>query len=198
MGQGIQPSVTRPFASSMTTIATTQTDQEILKAICLIDKTITSPGQGLPEELFLCVSRLTPLVNVDLLIRNQQGKILLTWRDDEIFGQGWHIPGGCLRLGESFGERILAVSENELGAQAVFAPTPLAIYETVDNTRPSRTHHISLLFECKLIGPPDQKREYVKASPQAGAWAWHSVCPTKLLQPAYRSWFQETSLLIRE
>lgn len=40
-----------------------------------------APEQGLPEELFPFVSQITPLVNVDLLIRDPQCGVLLTWRE---------------------------------------------------------------------------------------------------------------------
>ena len=49
---------------------------------------------GLPEELFLYVSSITPLVNVDLLIKDDRGRALLTWRDDSYYGPDWHVPGG--------------------------------------------------------------------------------------------------------
>ena len=38
---------------------------------------------GLPDELFLFVSRITPLVNVDLLIQDDRRHTLFTWRSDE-------------------------------------------------------------------------------------------------------------------
>lgn len=166
-----------------------QSDSEMLEAIRSIEARIRAPGNGLPEELFLFVSRLTPLINVDLLIRDVQGQILLTWRDDAIFGQGWHVPGGCVRLGESFGDRIFAVAESELGAQVAFEPAPLAIYETVDKTRSSRTHHVSLLFDCRLVGKLARQHKYSGDNPKAGSWEWHSHCPDNILQAGYRSWF---------
>jgi colanic acid biosynthesis protein WcaH len=158
----------------------------MLEAIDYLESMVSDPRKGLPQELFLFISRLTPLVNVDLLIRNTQDQKLLTWRDDPIFGRGWHVPGGCVRLGESFAERIAAVAVGELGAVVTFEPTPLGIFETIDKTRSSRTHHISLLFDCTLVGDPDPQRKCGMESPRAGAWAWHSVCPDDLLQPPYR------------
>ena len=41
------------------------------------------PSAGLPEALFLLVSRLTPLVNVDLLVQDEGLGTLLTWRADQ-------------------------------------------------------------------------------------------------------------------
>ena len=67
----------------------------------MLDSWALDPNGGLPEELFLFVSRLVPMVNVDLFISDDQGRVLLTWRDDEIFGAGWHIPGGMIRYKET-------------------------------------------------------------------------------------------------
>lgn len=47
--------------------------------------------------MFLVVASLTPIVNVDILIV-KEGNILLSWRDDEQCGAGWHLPGECVRL----------------------------------------------------------------------------------------------------
>lgn len=62
------------------------------------------PRKGLPEDLFFATS-LIPLVNVDLFVHEGK-KILLSWRDDEFHGKGWHIPGGCIRLKETCEDRI--------------------------------------------------------------------------------------------
>jgi hypothetical protein len=59
-----------------------------------LDGLIDAGAGGLPEELFLFVSRITPLINVDLLIQDDGRRTLLTWRSDRFFGPGWHVPGG--------------------------------------------------------------------------------------------------------
>jgi colanic acid biosynthesis protein WcaH len=166
-----------------------EADQRLSETIRFIEAQAPTPEKALPEEIFLFVSRLTPLVNVDLLIRDAQGRVLLTWRDDSLFGRGWHVPGGCIRLGESFADRISAVAASELGTSVAFAPNPLGIYETIDKGRPSRTHHISLLFDCRLDGDPKGQRECAGDSCQPGEWRWHSRCPVNILQSGYRSWF---------
>ena len=161
-------------------------------SIRYIERCVPSPGKGLPQEVFLFASRLTPLINVDLLIRNDEGHVLLTWRDDQIFGQGWHIPGGCIRLGETFSDRIAAVAETELGVTVTVSPNPISICETIDNTRPSRTHHITLLFECQLDCEPLQSNRYEDDHPKPSTWAWHANPPENLLQREYRTWFPES------
>ena len=62
-----------------------------------VRRTFEDPRDGLPEELFLFISELTPMINVDLLITNHQRETLLTWREDEFYGPGWHVPGGFIR-----------------------------------------------------------------------------------------------------
>lgn len=57
-----------------------------------IKKGNIDPAEGLGDELFLVVASLTPIVNVDILIV-KEGNILLSWRDDEQCGAGWHLPG---------------------------------------------------------------------------------------------------------
>jgi len=85
-----------------------------------LDQQVPDPSAGLPEELFLLFSRMTPLVNVDLLIKNEQGKTLLTWRDDGYWKPGWHVPGGIIRYKETLADRVRAVAKNELGAEVEF------------------------------------------------------------------------------
>ena len=50
----------------------------IHKAVEFLDKQISNPSSGLPEEVFLFVSRLTPMVNVDLLIKDEKRRTLLS------------------------------------------------------------------------------------------------------------------------
>ena len=52
----------------------------------LLESAATHPHEGLPPDVFRFVSRITPLINVDLLVQDDQGRTLLTWRDDEWFG----------------------------------------------------------------------------------------------------------------
>ncbi len=144
-----------------------------------IEAEIGDARGGLPEDVFLFVSRLTPLVNVDLLIKDPALGTLLTWRDDEFFGPGWHVPGGIIRYKESAADRLRACAHDELGAGIVPGAAPLLILEDV-GSQESRGHHISLLYRCQLVTPPDASRQAVDP-PTPGHWRWHSVAPANLL-----------------
>ena len=89
-------------------------NMDIGEVIKFIDNQISNPSSGLPEELFLFVSRMTPMVNVDLLIKDENGRILLSWRDYKYDGTGWHVPCGIVRYKEKLETRILKVAEKEI------------------------------------------------------------------------------------
>jgi ADP-ribose pyrophosphatase YjhB (NUDIX family) len=148
--------------------------------IATLESAAGDPREGLPPDVFLLVSRLTPLINVDLLIQDDGGRTLLTWRDDQCFGAGWHLPGGIIRYQEPAEDRLRACAREELGAEISFDPVPLLVSETIRD-RNTRGHFISLLFRCRLLGPPDEVRNVRSDRPAAGDWRWHGGCPPDLL-----------------
>ena len=152
-----------------------------------------NPRQCLPTPVFRMVSQLTPLINVDLLIRDGVGRTLLTWRADEFYGPGWHIPGGIIRFKENIGTRITKVAESELGCTVTSDPAPLAIHEVMAPHRDVRGHFISLLYHCRLLTPPSPEL-IALAQPQAGQWQWHEHCPDNLIKvhDIYRAWIAPT------
>jgi len=153
---------------------------EVKKIIDLLEPLIKTPSAGLPDDIFLFVSRITPIINVDLLIKNDQDQNLLTWRDDSYYPPGWHIPGGIIRYKEAIAARINAVAARELGAKIKFKKAPLAINEVIHPTRNNRGHFISLLYKCSLTSPLNNNLRYEKGTPKPGEWAWHSKCPDNI------------------
>lgn len=146
-----------------------------------LETLIGDSSKGLPEDVFLFVSGVTPLVNVDLLVKNEHGHTLLTWRDDGYCQPGWHIPGGIIRFKETAAERIKIVAATELGAAVEFTPNPVAINEIIHPSRNVRGHFISLLYECTLVSPLDENLRDKSGIPGPGEWAWHEQCPSDIL-----------------
>lgn len=99
----------------------------------------------LPESEFLYISSRTPLINVDLFVIDEEGEVLLSWRDDEYCGTGWHIPGGIIRHGETMRERLEITAKAELGFIPVLEVTPCRITE-IFLEQEYRNHFISHLF----------------------------------------------------
>lgn len=149
-------------------------------AISVLDHHVANPSEGLPDELFYYLSRITPLVNVDLLIKDENGRTLLAWRKDQYAGEAWHVPGGIVRFKETFATRIQKVAEIELGTPVNFDATPIALNQLIHPNRDVRGHFISLLYRCSLPAvfvPPN--RGLVPGD--RGFLKWHDSCPDSLI-----------------
>ena len=145
---------------------------------------------NLPEEEFLQISSKTPLVNVDLMIINEYGELLLSWRDDEYCGTGWHIPGGIIRHGETMRERLEITARAELGIIPVFDDTPCRITE-IFLEQEYRNHFISHLYRgrCKK-----KDIEIVDHPEKPGDLCWFDAYPENGLvysQAPYEEYLKE-------
>ncbi len=165
------------------------------EAVSFLSSQVPEPAQGLPDEIFYYVSSVTPLVNVDLLVKDENGRTLLAWRDDRHAGKGWHIPGGIIRFHETLEERLRKVAETEIGSDVAFDPVPLSIKQCIHHERLERSHFVSILYKCSLASSfvPENKG-LAPASP--GYLKWHSKCPDDLLKfhEMYRPYIEEASL----
>jgi len=163
----------------------------IEKYINIIEKKITDPTSGLPEEVFLLISRISPMINVDLLIKNTENEVLLTWRHKgQVYPEGWHVPGGIIRYKEKILDRVHKVAKIELGCKITSENKPIVINEIMLNQK-NRGHFISLLFSCTLLTEPPNKLKYVEGIPQIGQWKWHKKCPKDIILPhrVYETFF---------
>lgn len=153
----------------------------ITDAIALLDRKVPNPSSGLPDELFFYISRTTPLVNVDLLIKDENGRTLLSWRNDKHVGCGWHIPGGIVRFKEKLETRIRKTAKAEIGINIKFDPTPLEINQIIVPEKTIRGHFMSILYKCLLPKEFIPKNNGLSIKDQ-GYLAWHKTCPKDLLK----------------
>lgn len=154
---------------------------EVNELVKKLDELVPNAKQGLPQELFYFVSRLTPMVNVDLLIKNEKNHTLLTWRHDQFY-HGWHIAGGIVRFKELFTDRLKAVAKQEFGASIEHDPHPIGTFEKITTHRDIRGHFIANLFSCRLTSPlSNEMRCEDPQNPKHGQWYWHSTCPEQLI-----------------
>lgn len=170
----------------------TEASDGLLASIQFIERAIEAKADGLTEEVFLFLSRVTPLVNVDLLIQDGARRTLLTWRSDQFHGPGWHVPGGIIRYKETTADRIHAVARSELGATVQFDSAPILVQESILPQRRDRGHFISLLYECRLTSDLDERRRYSLEMPLPDQWLWHERCPVILIreQRAYAAYME--------
>lgn len=153
----------------------------ITEAIEIISKAVLDPKKGLPEEVFYFISSMTPMINVDLLIKDEKGRTLLSWRDDQHSGKGWHIPGGIIRFKETLETRIKKVAESEIGTEVGFDQNPLAINQIFNEEQNIRGHFISILYKCSLPSVFIPENKGLKGT-DPGFLKWHETCPDNLLK----------------
>lgn len=143
-----------------------------------------SPDKGLGDDLFLFVSSLVPIINVDLLVYNHKGEILLSWRDDLYSGQGWHVPGGCVRFKETIHNRIMQVANKELGCNNLeYDDMPIKIFEFINSKSDitEREHFITLVIKCYV--PLDYCIDNKgKKEGDPGYLRWFKKLPSDLLE----------------
>ncbi len=130
--------------------------EEQKKAIELLRNAEFNTNKGTPEELFLFVSSIVPISNVDLFVTNERSQLLLARRNDAFYEKNWHIPGGCLRFYESLEERVRETGRLELHSEISFDPNPIAIRNVVrgDNLEQlhprERGHNVAILYKCTM------------------------------------------------
>jgi colanic acid biosynthesis protein WcaH len=131
---------------------------------------MTKP-KPLSRQEFLSVVEKTPLVSIDLIVFDPEGKILVGLRKNRPAQNTWFVPGGIVFKDERIAEAIRRISKAELGVE--FSPEMMhfkGVYEHLypDNfagTSGIGTHYILLTHEIHLTSllpslPPDQHSEY--------------------------------------
>lgn len=171
-------------------------------AVKIVLDSCVNANHGLPENVFLMISALIPIVNVDLLILDKKNRILLSRRNDIYYGEGWSIPGGCMRFGETMVERIQKTALNELGTKVIVNEIPLMIGDVIRGPRENLTypnmrgHNITVLYQCDL---PDnyQIDNGALQESNAGYLKWFNGIPSDILKvhDVYRCIFRKLNLL---
>ncbi|MFP4052430.1 MAG: GDP-mannose mannosyl hydrolase [Phycisphaerae bacterium] len=125
------------------------------------------PTTRLSRDNFARVVRLTPLVSIDLIVRNPRGEVLVGLRTNEPARGFWFVPGGRIGKGERIAAAFARLTEQELGeAMDLAAARFLGVYEHLYETNFAMeegfgTHYVVLGYEITLDGPllnlPDEQ-----------------------------------------
>ena len=138
---------------------------------------------GIGKILFESISRLTPAVSVELIIKSRdQRSSLLTWRDDDLYGPGWHVPGGVVRFKETLTSRVQEVLKNEIGASASKIEGPIGFHEIFNEKRDKRGHFICFVYKVILIDDPPFETKAQDGVVTGGNWRWFAKCPDNLIE----------------
>jgi GDP-mannose mannosyl hydrolase len=114
------------------------------------------PGEILAPEDFAAIVRLTPLVSMDLIVRDRSGRVLVGRRVNQPAKGAYFVPGGRITKNESRADAFRRLCRIELGHefemnQARFVGTFDHVYQTNALERPGfGTHYVVLAFELVL------------------------------------------------
>ncbi|NPA51280.1 MAG: GDP-mannose mannosyl hydrolase [Aquificae bacterium] len=124
--------------------------------------------------MFKFIIQNTPLVAIDLIVKDKEGKILLGKRKNRPAKNFYFVPGGRIFKNERLDEAFESITENELGIplkrqNAKF----LGVYEHIypDNFFGNEfgTHYIVLAhiieIDFELPLPKDQHEDYIWLTP---------------------------------
>jgi colanic acid biosynthesis protein WcaH len=110
----------------------------------------------LSSEAFLAVVRDAPLVSIDLLVEDPDGRLLVGLRSNEPARGFWFVPGGRVRKGERLAEALRRIAEGELGQPLALDDCRLdGVYEHHYTTNFAEaegitTHYVVLAYRVRL------------------------------------------------
>jgi len=113
----------------------------------------------LPRQQWLEVVRNAPLVSIDLVLSNAEGRFLLGWRNNEPARDRWFVPGGVIRKGERLDAAFQRIAQDELGLQLQrSAARLLGVYEHFYEENFARvpeltTHYVVQAYACQIRAP---------------------------------------------
>lgn len=128
------------------------------------------PTPKLPPNEFADIVRRTPLVSIDLLVRDAANRVLLGLRQNQPARGFWFVPGGVVRKDETLAEALARISVDELDIPlAMDRVSLLGVYEHFYRENFAEkpgfgTHYVVLAYQVSLdldpAGlPADQHRE---------------------------------------
>lgn len=124
----------------------------------------------LSNTVFKNIVQNTPLVSIDLIIKNDQGLILLGKRNNRPAQGYWFVPGGRIRKNERLADAFIRLTVTELGQtfsidEAVFLGAFEHLYVDSVFGSESSTHYVVLAYELSVNHiletlPLDQHHQY--------------------------------------
>jgi colanic acid biosynthesis protein WcaH len=116
--------------------------------------------RSLNKDEFAQVVRNTPLVSIDVIIRNPDQCVLVGLRTNEPAKGKWFVPGGVVRKHERLADAFARIVKDEIGLEASIENARfLGVYEhlydsNVFGEEEFGTHYVVLAYELKLDHQP--------------------------------------------
>ena len=131
----------------------------------------------LDKETFSTVIENTPLVSIDLVVKNKKGQVLLGQRLNRPAKEFWFVPGGRILKNESLAKAFKRLTFNELGSELSITDAKiLGLYDHFydDNvfTTTFSTHYVAIAYVIELN---DILLESLPINVQHGGYKWFII-----------------------
>jgi len=128
---------------------------------------MNSKKRWVEPEIFRCIVKYAPLVSIDIIVENQEGKFLLGLRKNRPAKGYWFVPGGRVFKGETLAEAFKNITEKELDIELDICNAEfLGVFEHFYNDSffgdDIETHYIVNAFKVKVDNTdlkPDNQHE---------------------------------------
>ncbi|GHY46328.1 GDP-mannose mannosyl hydrolase [Vibrio cholerae] len=150
--------------------------------------------QRLDELTFKTVVASTPLVSMDLIIRNKRDQVLLGLRTNRPAQGFWFVPGGRICKDETFEQAFVRLTEMELGeqialSQARFLGPYQHLYDDNFSGMQFSTHYVVLGYQidCDIeldTLPAEQHQHY-------RWWDVEELLSSELVHPNTKAYFSD-------
>jgi colanic acid biosynthesis protein WcaH len=127
----------------------------------------------LTDEQLSYVVRHTPLVSIDLIIRDPEGRVLVALRRNEPAKNHYFVPGGRIRKNETIDAAFRRILQAETGLKFGFEQARLlGVFQHIYPTnrfedKDYGTHYVVLAYEMSL-----RERPRVTLDDQHDSWKW--------------------------
>jgi colanic acid biosynthesis protein WcaH len=151
----------------------------------------------LTKDDFLQIVKNTPLVSIDLIIKDPDGHVLVGVRVNEPARGFYFVPGGRIQKNERIREAFARILTTETGCQASFDDAVLlGVYEHIYDTNFHRepgfgTHYVVLGYQLQL-----DRRPVLTPDAQHTTFAWMSeaeIVSSPRVHENTRAYFQGRS-----
>jgi len=148
------------------------------------------------DEEFLKIVEATPLVSIDLIVRNLKGHILMGKRKNNPARGDWFVPGGRITKGEYLNKALARISKDELKVELTrddvrFIDVFEHIYkENFANVDGISIHYVVLAYEC--YRDLDRNKLPLK---QHSAWDWFCESRSGEVHKNSAAYFQAVKLI---
>ena len=153
----------------------------------------------LSRERFVDVIDATPLVSIDLIIRNAEGKVLLGYRENKPAQNFWFVPGGRIVKNELLADAFVRLLRLELGDhfslsmladEAEFLGVYQHLYDDNAFDAPNvSTHYVVLGYALTLSDTADLAVDLNDQHAQHAWWTEQDLLASEQVHPNTKAYF---------